>query len=361
VAVLDTGIDYTHEDLDENYRGGYDFVFGDDDPFDDGFNSHGTHVAGIIGAEQNAVGVVGVAPEVELFAVKVLDGAGFGTEEWIIAGIEWAVNNQIDIVNLSIAGPDRQGLQDACDRAYEAGLLLVGAAGNSPTGGDPVEYPAAYDSVIAATATDSLDMAARFSPMGEELELAAPGVDILSTATGASYQLLSGTSQATAHVTGAAALYVLSNAEDLNADGLVNNEDVRLMLQLTATDLGNPGKDGIYGHGLVNAAGAAFASETTFTVTRTSGAPRLDGEAIRVAGAPYEMTITNLGLKKLALDVFEGAVLRKDLSESFRFGGKAPQEVVFGLDATGAHYHLLFRPHGNSGTSAEIVLRRGEE
>ena len=92
VAILDTGIDYTHEDLDGNYRGGYDFVFSDNDPFDDSFNSHGTHVAGIVAAEKNGMGVVGVAPEAELYAVKVLDGAGFGRVDWIIAGIEWAVS-----------------------------------------------------------------------------------------------------------------------------------------------------------------------------------------------------------------------------------------------------------------------------
>jgi subtilisin len=80
VAVLDTGIDYTHEDLVGNYRRGHDFVFDDNDPFDDSFNLHGTHVAGIIGAEENGIGVIGVAPEADLFAVKVLDGAGFGTE-----------------------------------------------------------------------------------------------------------------------------------------------------------------------------------------------------------------------------------------------------------------------------------------
>ena len=91
VAILDTGIDYTHEDLAGNYIGGYDFVFNDNDPYDDNYFGHGTHVAGIIAAEENGIGVIGVAPEAELFAVKVLDGAGFGTADWIIAGIEWAV------------------------------------------------------------------------------------------------------------------------------------------------------------------------------------------------------------------------------------------------------------------------------
>jgi subtilisin family serine protease len=103
----------------------------------------------------------------------------------------------------------------------------VGAGGNSLLGGGPVEYPAAYDSVIAVTATDPFDMPGYFAPIGQELELAAPGVDVISTVADGNYGAISGTSQAAPHVTGTAALYLLSNTEDLNADGLVNHEDVR--------------------------------------------------------------------------------------------------------------------------------------
>lgn len=258
VAILDTGIDYNHPDLAGNYRGGYDFVFNDNDPYDDNRFSHGTHVAGIIAAEENGVGVIGVAPEAELFAVKVLDGGGFGREDWIIAGIEWAVLNGADIINLSIQGPHSQGLKDACDAAYNAGVLLVAAGGNSLAGGGPVKYPAAYDSVIAVTGTDPSDLPGYFSPIGDALELAAPGVDVLSTVAGGGYDYLSGTSQAAPHVTGAAALFMLFNTEDMNGDGLVNNKDVRLLLQSTATNLGDAGKDKIFGYGLVNAGSAAF-------------------------------------------------------------------------------------------------------
>jgi subtilisin len=356
VAVLDTGIDYSHEELDANYRGGYDFVFNDDDPFDDSFNSHGTHVAGIVAAEENGIGVIGVAPEVELFAVKVLDGAGFGTADWIIAGIEWAAQNGIDVINMSIEGPDAQALHDACDQAYEAGVLLVAAGGSSFAGGGPVEYPAAYDSVIAVTGTDMFDMPGFFSPIGEELELAAPGVDVLSTIAGGSYDFLSGTSQAAPHVTGVAALYTQSNTEDLSGDGQVNNEDTRLKLQMGAIDLGNPGKDETYGYGLVDGAGASFASEMTLTITRRSRGAKLDAELIRLAGRPYKITITNSGLNKMAVDVFEGQALRKDLSGTFSFGGKKPQEAVHWLDATGAHYSVLFTPNGKLDTSAEVIL-----
>ncbi len=364
VAILDTGIDYTHEDLNGNYRGGYDFVFNDNDPYDDSFDSHGTHVAGIVAAEDDGVGIIGVAPEVDLYAVKVLDGAGFGTVEWIIAGIDWAVQNEIDVVNLSIEGPHRQALQDACDEAYRAGVLLVAAGGNSMVEGGSVGYPAAYDSVIAVAATDSSDVPGLFSPIDKLLELAAPGVDILSTVAGGSYDFFSGTSRAAPYVTGAAALYILANTVDLSGDGLVNNEDVRLMLQLTATDMGKAGRDYIYGYGLVNA-GEASSPDMTLTITRTSGPPTSDAEVAEVGGRPYGIVITNSGLGKVAVDVFEGEVLRKDLSEIFQFCGRRPQEVAFWLDATGTHYYVFFTPYGTPDTSAEIVLttdtQRGEE
>lgn len=278
IAILDSGIDYTHEDLDDNYLGGYDFVFDDNDPYDDNFQSHGTHVAGIIAAEANGFGAVGVAPEADILAVKVLDGAGFGTEDWIIAGIDWAVQNGADIINLSIQGPDRQGLRDACDRAREAGVLLVAASGNSLAGGGTVQYPAGYDSVIAVTATDRANMPGRFSPIGDALELAAPGVDIFSTVAGGDYDLLDGTSQAAPHVTGAAALYMPFNTKDRNGDGKVDSEDLRLMLRSTATDLGDAGPDDATGYGLVNAGEAVSGGGDD----DDSGLPEIDPRQVEV-------------------------------------------------------------------------------
>jgi subtilisin len=252
VALLDTGIDYTHEDLAANYLGGYDFVFGDNDPVDDNFLSHGTHVAGIVAAQENGIGVIGVAPEAKILAVKVLDGGGFGTADWIVAGIEWAVANGANVISMSFQGPDTQSLRDACDTARAAGVLLVAAGGNSFTGGQPLMYPAAYDSVIAVTATDVLDVPGYFSPVDDRLELAAPGVDVYSTVVGG-YATISGTSQAAPHVAGAAALYLRFNTQDVNNDGLVDSEDIRLLLQAMAIDLGAAGRDPVFGYGLVNA------------------------------------------------------------------------------------------------------------
>ena len=259
IAVLDTGIDSTHPELFLNYQGGYDFIFNDTDPADDSWNSHGTHVAGIIAASADGNGVIGGAPDASLYAVKVLDGAGSSQLSVVIAGIEWAVENNMDIANLSFAGQDSPALRDACDAAYDAGLLLVAAAGNTRQG--EVLYPAAYESVIAVSASYLSDLPAWFSPTAPEIELTAPGVEILSTAQDGEYALLSGTSQAAPHVAAVAALIMSAGMTDVNADGVINNRDVRLRLQQTAVDLGDPGRDELYGFGLVNAEAAVIGQD----------------------------------------------------------------------------------------------------
>lgn len=272
IAILDTGIDYNHKDLKANYIGGHNFVFGDNDPFDDNSISHGTHVAGIIAARENGIGMIGVAPKAKILAVKVLDGAGFGTADWIIAGIDWAVANGAQIINMSLEGADTQALKDACDKARAAGVLLVAAGGNSAAGGQPVSYPAGYDSVIAVTAINFANKPAYFSPIDAKLELAAPGASIFSTVRGG-YARLSGTSQAAPFVTGAAALYLRCNTQDINRDGRIDAEDVRLLLQSASTDLGTAGRDPVFGFGMVNAA-RALPPNTTTTISKSTSSAR---------------------------------------------------------------------------------------
>ncbi len=361
VAVIDTGISYTHPDLDDNFVSGINFVQKPDgtvDPldfFDNSWNSHGTHIAGVIAAEGNGIGVIGVAPEANLYAVRVLDGGGFGLLSWILAGIEWAILNGMDIANLSLEGPYFQSLKDVCDAAYGAGVLLVAAGGN--THGGAVRYPAAYNSVIAVTGTTMSDMRAYFSPVGPEVELAAPGLDILSTVSGGSYDLLSGTSQASPHVAGTAALFLTSDLQDVNGDGMINNKDVRHMLRITAIDLGDPGQDTVYGFGLVDASAASLPADIlSFTITRTSGMPAADTETVPVSGALYKITIENNGLSKVKIDVFEEGVYQKELSSSYSFGNKKPQEATFSIDADGTSYDVTFTPFGKPGTSADIVI-----
>jgi subtilisin family serine protease len=248
VGVIDTGIDLKHPDLKENIKGGYNAINPLKSPDDD--NGHGTHVAGIIAALNNSIGVIGVGPKIDLYAIKVLNASGSGYLSDVIEGLDWAVSNGMQVVNMSLGtDQDVQSFHDAILSAYNAGVTIVAAAGNS---GGAVSYPAAYPEVIAVSATDEDDQIASWSSRGPEVDLAAPGVNIYSTYKGSTYKTLSGTSMAAPHVTGAAALIIDTKKCDLNLDGVCTPAEVQQRLEQTATDLGTPGKDDLYGSGLVN-------------------------------------------------------------------------------------------------------------
>jgi subtilisin len=254
VAILDTGIDPTHPDL--VVVGGINFAGTTKDgstnsaDWADG-HGHGTHCAGIVAARNNDIGVVGVAPEAALYAVKVLSDSGTGYTSDIIQGLDWCAANGIQVVSMSLGGGGTTSLQSACDNAYAKGVVLVAAAGNSS---GPVMYPAAYASVIAVSATDSTDHLAYFSDYGPEIAVAAPGVNIYSTYKGGSYAYMSGTSMACPHVSGTAAL--------IWASGATSAQAVRARLTSTADDLGPVGYDTSYGYGLVDAQKAAAGGGT---------------------------------------------------------------------------------------------------
>lgn len=253
VAVLDTGIDGTHPDLAPNYKGGISFVPSETSPMD--FNSHGTHCAGTIAAAINNVGVVGVAPAAYLYAVKVLDRSGSGQFSWIIAGIDWCITNGIKIISMSLGAPSAPtAVETICNTAWSKGLLLVAAAGNSghtPTGlPTSVGFPARYPNVIAVSAIDSGNVITSFSSAGPEVELCAPGLNVLSTVPGGGYGTKSGTSMACPHVSGAAALA-------WGGHRYTNNVTIRRLLAWTSDNLGNPGRDPLYGYGRVDAEQAA--------------------------------------------------------------------------------------------------------
>ena len=178
VAVIDTGIDCGHQDLAGGCVYGANFVNGSQ-PFDD--NGHGTHVGGIIAARQNGVGVIGVAPEATVYAVKVMDSAGSGSWSSVAMGIDWAVRNGMHVINMSLgATTGSQAVADAVARAEAAGVLVVASAGNSGCC-NTVGYPAAYDGVLAVAAVDSIEMRAGFSSTGPQVDIAAPGVGIRSS------------------------------------------------------------------------------------------------------------------------------------------------------------------------------------
>jgi len=238
VAVLDTGI-AKHPDL--RISGGISFVNGTKNYNDD--NGHGTHVAGIIAAANNGIGVVGAASKAQVFAVKVLDKYGSGSYGQVIQGIDWAVENGMNIISMSFGGSvESQALHEAIKQASARGILVVAAAGNSGAGGDTILYPARYPEVISVGAVDRAHKRAGFSSTGPELDLVAPGVDILSTTADDGYGTLSGTSMATPHVTGAAAALWSQNRS-------LTGEEIKQKLYSTATRLGQQNE---YGFGLVD-------------------------------------------------------------------------------------------------------------
>ncbi len=260
VCVLDTGIDKNHEDLHLNYAGGYNFVSPGSDPIDD--NGHGTHVAGTIAAMANGLGVIGVAPQAQILAYKILDAEGSGYIDDAIEALQRCKDAGGRITNNSYGTTGGLGelVQAAFDNSASAGMLHVGAAGNATYSAtcNTVFYPAAYASVIAVGATDSRDKAASFSCRGTGVELAAPGVNIQSTYPGSAYANESGTSMAAPHVAGLAALLFGCGLGDQNGDNVVNNDDVRLRMQQTALDLGATGPDTTFGFGRIRADLAAM-------------------------------------------------------------------------------------------------------
>ena len=256
VGVIDTGISASHPDLAGNIKGGVSEVWYTSS-WNDG-NGHGSHVAGIIGAVDNTIGVVGASPAANLYAIKVLDRNGSGYISDVINGIDWAIANGMQVVNLSLGCDcDSLSLHEAVTRAQDAGVVVVAAAGNS---GGNVLYPAAYSEAIAVAAVDSANIAPYWSSRGPEVDLAAPGKSIYSTYKGTGYATLSGTSMAAPHVAGAAALMLgapVDPAYDADEDGIWDPVEVQNKLQATtATDLGVGGVDDIYGYGLVNALAA---------------------------------------------------------------------------------------------------------
>src|SRR3989344_1712117 len=229
IGIIDSGTDYTHPDLRDNFDSlnrGYDFVQNDDDPMD--VYGHGTHVAGTACAEDNDFGVVGVAPNCALYALRVLNDDGVGAWSKTIAAMQWAVDNGLQVVNLSLGSSKNPGVavKTAFDNAEVAGIVIVAAAGNSGNiagKGDNIIYPAKYASVIAVGATDANNKRASFSSTGSDLEIMAPGLSVISTWNDSTsylnpqpiclgsdcwYKYGSGTSMASPHVAGAAALVI---------------------------------------------------------------------------------------------------------------------------------------------------------
>ncbi|HUP70132.1 MAG TPA: S8 family serine peptidase [Acidimicrobiales bacterium] len=256
VGVLDTGIDRAHVDLLSKTKACATAIAAigiviEGTCSDD--NLHGTHVAGTIAATaNNSVGVAGVAPNAELAVFKALNGAGVGFYADVIKGIHWLhTTGGAKVISMSIGGPKDKALNAELAEASKAGVLLVAAAGND--GDSTANYPAYHPDVVSVAATDRNDKSAWFSNCNSDVEVAAPGVDIWSTTPGNTYATLDGTSMATPHASGVAAMIWWKNPTWSAAQ-------VRNQLNSTADDLGSSGRDRCFGHGRVNLARALGAT-----------------------------------------------------------------------------------------------------
>jgi subtilisin len=272
IAIIDTGIDDDHPDLQANVGAGKAFVDcrggNCNHPWSDD-NDHGTHCAGIADAANDGEGVVGVSTEATLHAVKVLDKRGSGSFSDVAAGIEYVADQGWDVGSMSLgASSGSQTVKDACQYADDKGVLLVGSAGNSGPCSDCVGYPAAYSEVIAVSSTDSDDSLSDFSSTGPEVELAAPGGSIYSTVIGG-YDTFSGTSMACPHVSGAGA--------QLMANGASNTE-ARKQLEDTAENIGLG--DNESGAGLLDVETAVSGTSSSDSAPSVSWVNPSDGETV---------------------------------------------------------------------------------
>jgi len=243
IAIIDTGIDYNHTDLSGKVIKGYDYANDDNDPIDD--NGHGTHCAGIAGAMMNnSIGIVGVAPDCSLMAVKSIDETGEGTYSDVAEGIIYAADNGAKVINLSLGGCSySQTLQDAVDYAYQKGCVIIAAGGNDNSN-QPV-YPAACSNVIGVGATNENDEKWQSSNYGSYIDVVAPGVNIYSTGLGNTYFSATGTSASAPFVSGLAGLLFSHNL-------VLQNYEVENKITQTADDLGTTGRDDYFGYGRIN-------------------------------------------------------------------------------------------------------------
>ena len=302
IAILDTGIDQDHPDLDDKLVGSIDFTGsgGVDDLY-----GHGTHVAGIAAAEtNNSLGVAGVGYNSSMLNVKVLNDQGSGYYAWIANGIIWATYNGADVINMSLGGTRKsRTLEKAVNYAWSNGVVLVAAAGNS--GNPSPTYPAKYENCIAVAATDSSDQKAPFSEYGDWVDVAAPGVDIFSTfpnhpyviGKSLNYDYGSGTSMSTPFVSGLAAL--------VWATGYTSNSAVRDQIETTADPI--PGTGQYWIHGRINACNAVGGNcpyegaEPTPTPIATATATPTPAPGSKMHVASINMALKTAGINTSAL------------------------------------------------------------
>jgi len=232
VAVIDTGVDYTHPDLAQSIGVGYNVLYPHLPPYDD--NGHGTHIAGTIAARNLRAGMVGTAPNAVIHPVKAFDHNGSATIRDIVAAIEWSIEHGMQVINMSFGmRRNSKEVREAIRRAHRAGIVIVASAGND--GKRRSDYPARYPEVIAVGATSLERRKIPMSNHGRHIDLYAPGEKVVSTWLQGKYQMLSGTSMAAAYVSGAAAILLSLRPE-------LTPRQVKQLLLKSKTPIRHPGQ-----------------------------------------------------------------------------------------------------------------------
>jgi type VII secretion-associated serine protease mycosin len=356
VAVVDSGVTGTHEDLAGSVLAGTDFV----SPGGNGWNDqfwHGTFVAGIIAAHLgNGRGIAGAAPGVKILPVRVLDGGGSGSSSNVAAGIIYSADHGARVINLSLGSsvPD-VGMHLAVQYAVSKGAVVVAAAGNAGQSGSPRIYPAAFPEVIAVGAVDSHDQRAAFSNVGDYVDVVAPGVNILSTynVTSHSYASGEGTSFATPYASAEIALILATNPK-------LDVASVRHVVEITAHDLGPVGRDSSYGYGLISSRALLRANSDAnegsgYWVTSADGAVRAFGAAHSYGDILHRTTAPIVASARTPsghgywLTAADGSVFAfGDAGFHGSMHGRVLNSPVVGMAATptGGGYFLLGRDGG---------------
>ena len=362
IAILDTGIDANHPDL--NVVEFVNFIGGSSD---DDRQGHGSHVAGISAALDNDEGVVGVAPGARLWAVKVLGDNGQGSTSSIISGIDYVTQHadKIEVVNMSLGGEFSSDILDqAISNSVSSGVIYIVAAGND--GRDAASFsPASHPEVVtvsavadsdgipgalgSSTSAGSDDSFATFSNFGEVVDIAAPGVDIQSTFRDGGYTKLSGTSMSSPHVAGVVALYVAQEGRDLNSDGIIDGKDVSLFRDLLVINgVAQNDPDGFSGD-------PDNFSEPLANVKQIETGPNL-----KISASPSSVTLEPNDSSQVTITIdaiggFTGEVTLDVMSSSDDIGASLSNEIVIlDHDVTSATSNLDIS--SNEETSGQFTV-----
>lgn len=288
VAVCDTGVDYTHPDLKDRIKLELCKDFTGSGGFSDKV-SHGTHCSGIVAASADGAGMIGVAPEASLMMAKVLGDTGSGASSWIAKGIQHAADSGADIISLSLGGPSPDPYtRAAIQYAAQKGCWIVCAAGND--GGPAEGYPGDYPESIAVAATDRNNQRASFSTINRENDIAAPGVNIMSTLPGGRYGSMSGTSMATPYAAGCLAL--VRGAIKRAGAKVPSQAEILAALRKTSVDVDPPGPDTGTGYGLISPKALL-----ALLLTPVTPPPPPPTETTWTITVPYNVTLSGNGTK----------------------------------------------------------------